>query len=68
MALYSGISASIVRQLTYSSLRFGVYEEVKYRVGSHSRKARTYSHGWVLWLRGRARGKLRRCAERTNAE
>lgn len=35
MALYSGISASVVRQLTYSSLRFGVYEEVKYRAGAH---------------------------------
>lgn len=34
MALYSGISASVVRQLTYSSLRFGIYEEVKYRAGA----------------------------------
>ncbi|KAL5603780.1 hypothetical protein FOVSG1_006530 [Fusarium oxysporum f. sp. vasinfectum] len=32
-ALYSGISASIVRQLTYSSIRFGFYEEIKHRPG-----------------------------------
>ncbi|KOS22622.1 Mitochondrial dicarboxylate transporter [Escovopsis weberi] len=29
--LYSGISASLLRQLTYSTVRFGVYEEIKSR-------------------------------------
>ncbi|GAB0135548.1 hypothetical protein EsDP_00003881 [Epichloe bromicola] len=31
LALYSGISASLLRQLTYSTVRFGVYEELKAR-------------------------------------
>lgn len=31
LALYSGISASLLRQLTYSTVRFGVYEEIKSR-------------------------------------
>ncbi|KAG6011375.1 hypothetical protein E4U54_008112 [Claviceps lovelessii] len=31
LALYSGISASLLRQLTYSTVRFGVYEELKSR-------------------------------------
>ncbi|OAQ79888.1 mitochondrial dicarboxylate carrier [Purpureocillium lilacinum] len=31
LALYSGISASLLRQLTYSTVRFGVYEELKTR-------------------------------------
>lgn len=31
--LYSGISASLLRQLTYSTARFGIYEEMKQRAG-----------------------------------
>ncbi|KAG6212118.1 hypothetical protein E4U50_002009 [Claviceps purpurea] len=30
-ALYSGLSASLLRQLTYSTVRFGVYEDLKAR-------------------------------------
>lgn len=30
--LYSGLSASLLRQMTYSTIRFGVYEELKGRV------------------------------------
>lgn len=29
MALYNGLSASLLRQLTYSTTRFGIYESVK---------------------------------------
>jgi dicarboxylate transporter 10 len=29
LGLYSGLSASLLRQLTYSTTRFGVYEELK---------------------------------------
>lgn len=28
-ALYNGLSASLLRQATYSTVRFGVYEELK---------------------------------------
>lgn len=31
MGFYSGISASIARQMTYSTVRFGIYEEMKQR-------------------------------------
>lgn len=37
--LYSGISASLLRQLTYSTVRFGVYEEMKARYTKDGRKA-----------------------------
>ncbi|KAF7550615.1 hypothetical protein G7046_g7956 [Stylonectria norvegica] len=30
--LYSGLSASLLRQMTYSTVRFGIYEEVKNRM------------------------------------
>lgn len=32
--LYSGISASLLRQITYSTTRFGIYEELKSRFSS----------------------------------
>ena len=32
-ALYNGISASLMRQLTYSTTRFGIYEMSKQQVG-----------------------------------
>lgn len=37
--LYSGISASLLRQITYSTVRFGVYEEMKARYTKDGRKA-----------------------------
>ncbi|KAG6007499.1 hypothetical protein E4U21_005967 [Claviceps maximensis] len=36
LALYSGLSASLLRQLTYSTVRFGVYEDLKSRYTSSS--------------------------------
>lgn len=33
LGLYSGLSASLLRQLTYSTVRFGIYEEMKSRSG-----------------------------------
>lgn len=38
LALYSGISASLLRQLTYSTVRFGVYEEIKSRYTKSGRE------------------------------
>lgn len=34
MSLYNGISASLLRQLTYSTARFGIYEVGKQSLGS----------------------------------
>lgn len=39
LGLYSGISASLMRQLTYSTVRFGVYEELKSRYTKTGREA-----------------------------
>ncbi|OAA79548.1 Mitochondrial carrier domain protein [Akanthomyces lecanii RCEF 1005] len=39
IGLYSGISASLMRQLTYSTVRFGVYEELKTRYERSGRSA-----------------------------
>ncbi|KAK2813499.1 hypothetical protein FQN49_008297 [Arthroderma sp. PD_2] len=36
LGLYSGLSASVLRQLTYSTTRFGIYEELKSRVNKSS--------------------------------
>lgn len=33
LALYNGISASLLRQLTYSTTRFGIYEVGKQAIG-----------------------------------
>ncbi|KAH7017232.1 mitochondrial carrier domain-containing protein [Ilyonectria destructans] len=33
LGFYSGISASLLRQMTYSTIRFGIYEEMKQRAG-----------------------------------
>jgi len=33
LGLYSGISASLLRQMTYATVRFGIYEEMKQHVG-----------------------------------
>lgn len=36
--LYSGLSAALLRQFTYSTLRFGVYEDLKSRLPHHEDK------------------------------
>lgn len=36
--LYSGLSASLLRQMTYSTVRFGVYEELKQRYTTGDKK------------------------------
>lgn len=35
-ALYNGLSASLLRQLTYSTTRFGIYEIGKQKLGDNS--------------------------------
>ena len=41
LGLYNGISASLLRQATYSTVRFGVYEELKARASSATGAAAT---------------------------
>ncbi|KAI1858560.1 hypothetical protein JX265_010653 [Neoarthrinium moseri] len=38
LGLYSGLSASLLRQMTYSTVRFGVYEDLKQRYGPRDGK------------------------------
>lgn len=38
LGLYSGLSASLLRQMTYSTVRFGVYEELKQRYTPEGQK------------------------------
>lgn len=45
LGLYNGISASLLRQLTYSTVRFGIYEELKARA---SRRNPRYGHDGKL--------------------
>jgi solute carrier family 25 (mitochondrial dicarboxylate transporter), member 10 len=42
IGLYSGISASLMRQLTYSTARFGIYEEIKTRMTSPDGRAPSF--------------------------
>ncbi|EGU79850.1 hypothetical protein FOXB_09612 [Fusarium oxysporum f. sp. conglutinans Fo5176] len=55
-ALYSGLTASIVRQLTYSGIRFGIYEELKSRAGptpsSHFLLATAWCSGFAGGIAG----------------
>lgn len=39
LSLYSGLSAALLRQATYTSTRFAVYEEIKTRLSLHSDSA-----------------------------
>src|ERR1700749_932978 len=36
LGLYSGLSASLLRQITYSTTRFGIYEELKSKFSTSS--------------------------------
>lgn len=38
LGLYSGLSASLIRQMSYSTVRFGVYEELKQRSTTKDKK------------------------------
>lgn len=55
-SLYNGLSASILRQLLYSTTRFGLYEEVKYyigpNVGSHVLIGTAWCAGFVGGVAG----------------
>lgn len=48
--LYSGLSASVLRQLTYSTVRFGVYEKLKEVVMASPSSSSTPSMGVLIGL------------------
>ncbi|CAL5868212.1 uncharacterized protein PFLUO_LOCUS2436 [Penicillium psychrofluorescens] len=48
--LYSGLSAAVLRQLTYSTTRFGIYEELKQHFASPSPNSSTSSPGLFTLL------------------
>ncbi|KAJ5173373.1 hypothetical protein N7492_005966 [Penicillium capsulatum] len=53
LGLYSGLSAAILRQMTYSTTRFGIYEELKSRFATPSPNSSSSSPG-LLTLVGMA--------------
>jgi dicarboxylate transporter 10 len=40
LQLYAGLSASILRQATYSTVRFGMYEKIKHHVAKGQGKSK----------------------------
>lgn len=55
--LYSGPSASLLRQIPYSTTRLGIYEELKQDFAAQSLLALLpdpYRHGIRLWFLGRS--------------
>jgi dicarboxylate transporter 10 len=51
--LYNGLSAALLRQLTYSTVRFGVYEDLKTRftpVATPTNPTPTLSFGSLIWM------------------
>ena len=47
LGLYNGLSASLLRQLTYSTVRFGIYEELKNRTVKNGRDP---SFPWLVGM------------------
>ncbi|KAF5594936.1 amidohydrolase 2 [Fusarium pseudocircinatum] len=56
LGLYSGLTASVVRQLIYSGIRFGIYEELKSKAGpapsSHFLLATAWCSGFAGGVAG----------------
>lgn len=50
LGLYNGISASLLRQMTYSTARFGIYEELKTRLSRRSGGAKDPSFATLVAL------------------
>lgn len=46
LKLYAGLSASILRQATYSTVRFGVYEKLKDFITSKTNKSKFEIYKW----------------------
>lgn len=51
MGLYSGLSASILRQITYSTMRFGVYDKLKNFVSKNQGKYNLFLFQCILKIK-----------------
>ncbi|KAF5024133.1 hypothetical protein F66182_3767 [Fusarium sp. NRRL 66182] len=49
LGLYAGLSAALLRQFTYSTIRFGVYEDLKSRL-HHGTEKEAHSLSTLIWL------------------
>lgn len=56
IALYNGLSASLLRQLTYSTTRFGIYEVAKQTVAPSGEGVPFYQRVGIAALAGAAGG------------
>ena len=56
LALYNGLSASLLRQLTYSTTRFGIYEVAKQAVSPSGESVAFYQRVLMASVAGAAGG------------
>ncbi|KAK2714824.1 hypothetical protein QYM36_009132 [Artemia franciscana] len=66
LALYNGLSASILRQLTYSLTRFGIYEVTKQAVSKDGQYVPFYQRVGIAALAGACGGFVGTPADMTN--
>lgn len=48
LKLYNGLSASMLRQATYSTVRFGVYEKLRDYITSTTQKSKKKKERWMM--------------------
>ena len=56
LALYNGLTASLLRQLTYSTTRFGIYEVAKQKVSKNGEPIPLYTKVLLAGVSGAAGG------------
>jgi dicarboxylate transporter 10 len=56
LALYNGLTASLLRQLTYSTTRFGIYEVAKQKIATKGEKIPFYKAALLAGISGAAGG------------
>lgn len=66
VALYNGLSASLLRQLTYSTTRFGIYEVAKQAVSPDGESVAFYQRVGLASLAGAAGGLVGTPADMVN--
>ncbi|XP_054160669.1 mitochondrial dicarboxylate carrier-like [Oppia nitens] len=66
IALYNGLTASLLRQLTYSTTRFGIYEVLKQRISKNGQQISTFHSVILAGISGAAGGFIGTPADMVN--
>lgn len=66
LALYNGLSASLLRQLTYSTTRFGMYEVAKQQIAPHGEQIPLVQRILIAGVSGAAGGLIGTPADMVN--